>query len=373
MSSAIPEIDQRWMRTAIDLAAHGLGATWPNPSVGCVLVKHGRMIARAVTASGGRPHAETEAIRLAGPAAHASTAYVSLEPCAHVGRTPPCADALIAAGVTRVVVACPDPDPRVSGRGIQRLRAAGIEVVEGVLRREAERDHAGFFSKVRRGRPLVSLKLATSMDGRIATSTGASQWITGPDARSFGHRMRATHDAIMVGSGTGLADDPALTCRLPGLQDRSPVRVVLDARLRLAVASTLAQTAWQTPTWLFTAPDHDRAKARVLINQGVRIEQVPAAASGGVALVPVLARLAERGITRLLVEGGAVLAASLMREHLVDRLYFFRAPLLIGGDGVAGLAPFGVRRLEDAGRWQIVGERRLDGDRLVELDALGHH
>jgi diaminohydroxyphosphoribosylaminopyrimidine deaminase/5-amino-6-(5-phosphoribosylamino)uracil reductase len=367
------ETDQRWMRTAIDLAAQGLGATWPNPSVGCVLVKDGRLIARAVTASGGRPHAETEALRLAGQAAQGCTAYVSLEPCAHVGRTPPCADALLAAGVARVVVACLDPDPRVSGRGVRRLRSAGIEVTEGVLRQEAERDHAGFFSRVRRGRPMVSLKLATSLDGRIATATGESQWITGPDARAYGHHLRATHDAIMVGSGTGLADDPTLTCRLPGLGARSPVRVILDARLRLSPAATLATTAWQVPTWLFTSPDHDRAAARTLINQGVRIEQVPAAATGGVALVPVLARLAERGITRLLVEGGAVLAASLMREQLVDRLHFLRAPLLIGGDGVAGLAPFGVRRLQDARRWRVVAERVLDNDRLVELDSLGHH
>ncbi len=358
---------------AIDLAAQGLGATWPNPSVGCVLVKDGRIIARAVTGRSGRPHAETEALRLAGPAAVGCTAYVSLEPCAHVGRTPPCADALVQARVARVVVACADPDPRVSGRGIRRLRAAGIEVTEDVLRPAAERDHAGFFSRVRRGRPMVSLKLATSLDGRIATATGESQWITGPQARAYGHYLRATHDAIMVGSGTGLADDPALTCRLPGLAERSPVRVVLDARLRLRPDATLATTAWQVPTWLFTAPDHDRAKARVLIDQGVRIEQVPAAATGGVALVPVLARLAERGITRLLVEGGAVLAASLMREHLVDRLHLLRAPMLIGGDGVAGLAPFGVRRLEDARRWRVAVERALDGDRLVELDSLGHH
>ncbi|WP_321573462.1 bifunctional diaminohydroxyphosphoribosylaminopyrimidine deaminase/5-amino-6-(5-phosphoribosylamino)uracil reductase RibD, partial [Geminicoccus flavidas] len=370
---ADPERDRRWMRMAIDLAALGLGATWPNPSVGCVIVRDRVVLARAVTGSGGRPHAETEALRQAGDAARGATAYVSLEPCAHVGRTPPCADALIAAGVARVVVACGDPDPRVSGRGVRRLRQAGVEVTEGVLAAEAERDHAGFFAKVRRGRPLVSLKLATSLDGRIATATGESQWITGPEARAYGHHLRATHDAIMVGSGTGLADDPALTCRLPGLAGRSPVRVVLDARLRIAENATLVRTAWQTPTWLFTAPDHDRAKARALIDQGVRIEQVPAAATGGVALVPVLARLAERGITRLLVEGGAVLAASLMREHLVDRLHFLRAPLVIGGDGVAGLAPFGVRRLADARRWRIMAERTLDGDRLVELDSLGNH
>lgn len=367
-----PEIDQRWMRTAIDLAAPGLGGTWPNPSVGCLLVKDGRVLARAVTGPGGRPHAETEALRIAGPAARGATAYVSLEPCAHVGRTPPCADALVRAGVARVVIACPDPDPRVSGRGVQLLRAAGLEVTEGVLRQEAERDHAGFFSRVRRGRPMVSLKLATSLDGRIATATGESQWITGPQARAFGHYLRATHDAIMVGSGTGLADDPALTCRLPGLAERSPVRVILDARLRLRPDASLMTTAWQVPTWLFTAPDHDKATARILIDQGVRIEQVPAASTGGVALLPVLARLAERGITRLLVEGGAVLAASLMREHLVDRLYFLRAPLLIGGDGVAGLAPIGVRHLDDARRWQVVAERVLDVDRLVELDSLGH-
>ena len=358
------------MRVAIDLAAPSMGMTWPNPAVGCVLVRGERAVARAVTADGGRPHAETEAIRMAGDAARGTTAYVSLEPCAHVGRTPPCADALIAAGVARVVVACPDPDPRVSGRGIQRLRAAGIPVTGDVLRAAAERDHAGFFSKVRRGRPLVALKLATSLDGKIATATGESQWITGEAARGYGHYLRASHDAIMVGSGTGITDDPALTCRLPGLTHRSPVRVILDARLRIRPSSVLATTAWQVPTWLFTAPDHDRALARALIDQGVRIEQVPAAQAGGVALVPVLARLAERGITRLLVEGGAGLAASLMREHLVDRLHLLRAPTLIGGDGIPGLAPFGVRHLADARSWRMVAERALGDDRLAELDVV---
>ena len=362
------ETDQRWMRTAIDLAGQSLGTTWPNPAVGCILVGDGRVIARAVTARGGRPHAETEAVRIAGPSACGCTAYVSLEPCSHVGRTPPCADALIAAGVRRVVVACPDPDPRVSGRGIQRLRAAGIDVTEGVLHIEAERDHAGFFSRVRRGRPLVALKLATSLDGKIATATGQSQWITGKAARAYGHRLRASHDAIMIGSGTGLTDDPALTCRLPGLSDRSPVRVVLDARLRLRADAALATTARHVPTWLFTAPGHDRTTANVLIDQGVRIEQVPAAQTGGLALLPVMARLAERGITRLLVEGGAVLAASLMHEHLVDRLHLLQAPLSIGGDGIAALAPFGVRNLVDAPRWRVTAERILGSDRLVELD-----
>src|SRR5689334_20006331 len=217
--------DLRSMRAALALARRGLGTVWPNPAVGCVIVSDGRVVGRGWTQPGGRPHGETEALRRAGEAARRATAYVSLEPCCHWGKTPPCVDALIAAGVRRVVVALEDPDPRVAGRGIARLRDAGVEVETGVCTEEAAEINAGFFCRLRLGRPLVTLKLATSLDGRIATRSGESQWITGPPARERSHLLRATHDAILVGTETVIADDPQLTCRLPGLADRSPVRV----------------------------------------------------------------------------------------------------------------------------------------------------
>ncbi|MGQ3031841.1 MAG: bifunctional diaminohydroxyphosphoribosylaminopyrimidine deaminase/5-amino-6-(5-phosphoribosylamino)uracil reductase RibD, partial [Ferrovibrionaceae bacterium] len=220
------------MRHALGLAARGLGRTWPNPAVGCVLVRDEIVLARGNTQPGGRPHAEVVALSRAGSQAAGATAYVTLEPCAHHGKTPPCADALIAAGIGRCVVALQDPDPRVDGGGIRRLLAAGIPVTTGVCEAEAAALNAGFLMRVRQGRPLVTLKLATTLDGRIATHAGESRWITGATARARGHLMRADHDAIMVGIGTALTDDPDLTCRLAGLEDRSPVRIVLDGRLR---------------------------------------------------------------------------------------------------------------------------------------------
>ena len=225
--------DQRWMQTTLGLARRGLGAVWPNPAVGCVIVNDGRVVGRGWTQPGGRPHAETEALRRAGAMARGATAYVSLEPCCHWGQTPPCADALIGAGVRRVVVAIEDPDPRVAGNGVARLRAAGLVVDIGLGAGEAAEVNAGFLTRQRLGRPLVTLKLATSLDGRIATSSGESRWITAAPARERGHKLRAEHDAIMVGTATVLADDPQLTCRLPGLEHRSPVRVVPDRYLRI--------------------------------------------------------------------------------------------------------------------------------------------
>ncbi|MCK5275514.1 MAG: bifunctional diaminohydroxyphosphoribosylaminopyrimidine deaminase/5-amino-6-(5-phosphoribosylamino)uracil reductase RibD, partial [Alphaproteobacteria bacterium] len=220
------------MRAALALAGRGLGRVWPNPAVGCVLVdRDGRVTGRGWTQPGGRPHAETEALARAGGAAKGATAYVTLEPCVHHGQTPPCADALIEAGVARVIAATEDPDPRVKGGGLGRLRDAGIAVEAGLLREEAELLNAGYLMRQREGRPVVTLKLATTLDGRIATHAGESRWITGEAARARGHMMRARHDAIMVGIGTALADNPTLTCRLPGLEDRSPVRIVVDARL----------------------------------------------------------------------------------------------------------------------------------------------
>jgi len=336
------------MRAALALAARGLGRTWPNPSVGCVLVREGRVVGRGWTQPGGRPHAETEALGRAGEAARGATAYVSLEPCSHTGKTPPCAEALIAAGIARVVAAVEDPDPRVSGRGIAMLRAAGVRVDKGPCAEEAAELNAGFFLRIKRGRPLVSLKLATSLDGRIATHSGDSRWITGEAARRRAHGLRATHDAILVGTGTALADDPELTCRLPGLGERSPVRVVLDRQLRLPPGAKLLATARDVPTWVITAAAGDPARRQALEGAGVEIIDVAAAPDGRLTVSAALQALGARGITRLLVEGGSELSASLLQQDLVDRLYWFRSASIIGGDGLAAAASLGIEQLVDA-------------------------
>ncbi len=231
------------MRAALALARRGLGTVWPNPAVGCVIVNEGRVVGRGWTQPGGRPHGETEALRRAGEAARGGTAYVSLEPCCHWGKTPPCTDALVSAGVQRIMVAMDDPDPRVAGDGIRRLRAAGLDVETGLCGTEAAEVNAGFLTRLRLGRPLVTVKLASSLDGRIATAGGESQWISGPPARERAHALRADHDAIMVGIGTVLADDPQLTCRLAGLDSRSPVRMVIDRNLRIPATARLIADA----------------------------------------------------------------------------------------------------------------------------------
>jgi diaminohydroxyphosphoribosylaminopyrimidine deaminase / 5-amino-6-(5-phosphoribosylamino)uracil reductase len=356
--------DARFMALALRLAERGLGQTWPNPTVGCVVVRGGRIIGRGWTQPGGRPHAEVLALARAGAGALGATAYVSLEPCAHYGRTPPCTMALLHAGVRRVVVATNDPDPRVDGKGIAQLRQAGVEVDLGVLCAEAEALNEGFFSRIRRGRPLVTLKLAASLDGRIATRTGASRWITGEAARARAHLLRASHDAIMVGSGTALADDPALTCRLPGLEARSPLRVVLDGRLRLATSSKLALGAREVATWIVTSEQAPATRARALERAGVRLFRVAANAEGNLDLVRVLSALAKEGLSRILVEGGAGLAGALLRARLVDRLVWFQAPLVIGGDGLPAVAAFGAETLAEARRLVAGRETPLAQDRV---------
>src|SRR5579864_840444 len=265
------EIDLHAMRAALALARRGLGTVWPNPAVGCVILKDGRVVGRGWTQKGGRPHAETEALARASEAAKGATAYVSLEPCSHHGRTPPCAEALVAAGVARVVAAVEDPDPRVSGSGIARLKAAMIAVETGVCAADAEEVNAGFFCRVEHRRPLVTLKLATSLDGRIATASGESRWITGLAARERAHLLRATHDAVLVGTGTALADDPQLTCRLPGLENRSPVRIVIDRHLRLPVTLHLLAEADQVRTWVATLASADPARQGALTKVGIKI------------------------------------------------------------------------------------------------------
>ena len=361
-------LDRRFMAMALALAERGLGNVWPNPAVGCVLVKEGRVVGRGWTQPGGRPHAESEAIARAAAAARGSTAYVTLEPCAHHGRTPPCTDLMVRAGIARAVVAAVDPDPRVDGKGLALLRAAGIEVVLGCLEAEACRLNAGFFARMRLRRPQVGLKLATSADGRIASAGGDSKWITGAAARAEGHRLRLRHDAILVGSGTALADDPQLTCRLPGLEGGSPVRVVLDRRLRLSPESALARSARRDPLWLFTRTPAAPA-AQALRAAGAELHAV---AEGAPAeqLAAMLAVLAGQGITRLLVEGGAAIATAFLRAGLVDRLYLFDAPLLLGADGRPATLSLGIERLDAAPRWRRIEERRLGEDRLAVLEPV---
>jgi diaminohydroxyphosphoribosylaminopyrimidine deaminase/5-amino-6-(5-phosphoribosylamino)uracil reductase len=336
------------MRAALALARRGLGSVWPNPAVGCVIAKEGRVVGRGWTQPGGRPHGETEALRRAGEAARGATAYVTLEPCCHWGRTPPCVDALVGAGVQRVVVALEDPDPRVAGEGIRRLRAAGLDVEIGLCGEEAAEVNAGFLSRLRLGRPLVTLKLATSLDGRIATASGESQWITGPPARERAHALRADNDAIMVGIGTVLADDPQLTCRLPGLGARSPVRVVIDRHLRIPPAVRLIAEARRVATWVLTLGSAEPERRAAFLASGVTLIDVEPDPEGQVDLAAALAALGERGITRLLVEGGARLGSAMLRARLVDRLAWVHAPLLIGGDGIPAIAGFALAALADA-------------------------
>jgi diaminohydroxyphosphoribosylaminopyrimidine deaminase/5-amino-6-(5-phosphoribosylamino)uracil reductase len=358
-------IDTDHMRAALALARRNLGRTWPNPSVGCVIVKDASVVGRGWTQSGGRPHAETEALTRAGKAARGATAYVTLEPCSHHGKTPPCAEALIAAGVARVVAAIEDPDPRVSGRGIAALRQAGIATDLGTLADEAAELSAGFLLRVRAGRPLLTLKAATTLDGRIAVHTGESQWITGPQSRARAHLLRATHDAIMVGIGTAIADDPELTCRLPGLQARSPVRVIVDSRLRLPLTSRVVRSARGTPTWLVALEGTDPSRAAAFADCGVEMIEVPAAPGGELDIGAAFQALGARGLTRVLVEGGSQLSGSVLRADLVDRIVWFRAPLVMGGDGVSVAAAFGVDALAQAPRFT---RRSVEtcGDDIVE-------
>jgi diaminohydroxyphosphoribosylaminopyrimidine deaminase / 5-amino-6-(5-phosphoribosylamino)uracil reductase len=358
------------MRAALALARRGLGTVWPNPAVGCVLVKEGHVVGRGWTQPGGRPHGETEALRRAGEAACGATAYVSLEPCCHWGKTPPCTEALIGAGVWRVVAALEDPDPRVAGDGIRRLRAAGLEVETGLCGEEAAEVNAGFLNRLRLGRPLVTLKLATSLDGRIATSGGESRWISGPEARERTHALRADHDAILVGIGTVLADDPQLTCRLPGLDSRSPVRVVIDRDLRIPVTSRLIVDAHRIPTWIITLRSADPAHRDALLPKGVTLIDVDPDPTGQIDLPAALGAIGARGITRLLVEGGAAFAAALIRARLVDRLAWVHAPLLIGADGIAAIAALGLSGLAGAPAFEQLSTEAVGEDVLTTFRAL---
>lgn len=348
------------MRLAIALGARGLGQVRPNPAVGCVIVRDGRVLARGWTQPGGRPHAE--AIALAQCDARGATAYVSLEPCAHHGKTPPCADALIKAGVVRVVTALTDPDPRVAGRGHDMLRAAGIEVAEGVEAEAAARVQAGFLKRVREGRPMVTLKLALTLDGRIATATGESRWITGPEARRAVHAMRASHDAVLVGAGTARADDPDLRVRGLGVAHQ-PVRVVASARLDLPLAGRLGASAHAAPVWLLHSSAAPVEAQSAWAATGAELIACPET-GGRLEAAAMLQALGARGLTRVFCEGGGALAAALLRADLVDELIVFAAGKLIGAEGRAGVGPLVLSALAGAPSFDLVALRPVGRDVL---------
>lgn len=353
------------MRQALAQARRALGRTFPNPPVGAVVFRGDRVLGRGFTRPAGGPHAEVVALRSAqrrlGPrAARGASLAVTLEPCCHVGRTGPCADVVAEAGLRRVLVGHLDPHPAVSGRGVRRLRRAGIEVRVGVLERECREQHRGFLAVCERGRPFVTLKLASSLDGRIATAAGESRWITGPRARAQGHRLRDRADAVVVGSGTALADDPELSVRRDGRILRRPLRVLVDSRLRVPVTAKLYRTE-PARTWVLCAPGAPATRRRRVAATGARLFEVPVR-GGGLDLRRALSALAREGLTELLVEGGGELAAALLRAELVDEVHWFAAPSLLGGEGRPALGCLETRALSDAVRLASPTVRRVGDD-----------
>jgi diaminohydroxyphosphoribosylaminopyrimidine deaminase / 5-amino-6-(5-phosphoribosylamino)uracil reductase len=333
----MPGDDARFMALALSLGRRGLGRTWPNPAVGALIVKDGIIVGRGWTQAGGRPHAEVEALRRAGEAARSATLYVTLEPCSHQGKSPPCADAVIAAGIARVVSAIEDPNPQVAGAGHARLRSAGILVEIGVGAEAARRDHAGHIRRMRDGRPHVTLKLAVTADGKAGAAGRRPLEITGAAARERVHLLRAQNDAVMVGIGTALADDPMLTCRLPGMAACSPVRVVLDSTLRLLPGSRLVRSAREVPVWDVTGSRRSRSAEDALQAAGAVVVPAPDASSGCLDIAAVLRLLADRGITRLLLEGGPILAAAFLEADLIDEAVLLQSPKIAGDAAVDAL------------------------------------
>src|ERR1700738_4657942 len=353
--------DQRFMQLALTLGRRGQGRTWPNPAVGAVVVKDGVIVGRGWTQPGARPHAEPEALKRAGEAARGATLYATLEPCSHFGKSPPCADAIIAAGISRVVSAVEDPNPEVAGQGHARLRAAGIKVDIGLCAAEAAYDHAGHLRRIRDKRPHVILKLAVSSDDKIGAAGRKPLAISGEAARARVHLLRAQCDAILIGIGTVQADDPVLTCRLPGMETRSPVRVVLDRALRISGTSRLVRSARQTPLWVMTSRLSEAPAA------GAQVIRVATTTSPppGLDLLAVLHALAEKGITRLLVEGGARVASSFVTADLVDEVGLPRGPDPVGADGVAALDALPLSSITQSPTFKRRSSETLQNDTLT--------
>jgi diaminohydroxyphosphoribosylaminopyrimidine deaminase / 5-amino-6-(5-phosphoribosylamino)uracil reductase len=359
--------DRRFMALALALGLRGLGRTHPNPAVGAVVVKDGVIVGRGWTQPGGRPHAEPVALAQAGSAARGATLYVTLEPCSHVGKSPPCADAVIAAGIQRVVSAIEDPNPEVAGQGHAKLRNAGIEVDVGLEATEAARAHAGHFRRVRDKRPHVILKLAVSTDDKIAASRHKPVAISGELAKARTHLLRAQCDAILIGIGTVLSDDPSLTCRLPGMEARSPVRVVLDRSLRLPGTSRLIHSARNTPLWVVTSNLAEAPAAAMLGAAGAQVIRVASTPTGS-DLPAALHALSERGITRLLVEGGARVASSFVTAGLVDEFWLLRGPDAIGANGVAALDALPLSAITQSPAFRARASESLGNDTLTAYE-----
>jgi diaminohydroxyphosphoribosylaminopyrimidine deaminase/5-amino-6-(5-phosphoribosylamino)uracil reductase len=357
------EADQRFMALALTLGRRGLGNAWPNPAVGAVVVKDGAILGRGWTQPGGRPHAEVEALRRASAAARGATLYATLEPCSHHGKTPPCVDAIVAAGISRVVSALEDPNPKIAGQGHARLSSQGIAVTTGVCAEEARRTHAGHIRRVRDGRPHVTLKLAISADGKAGLAGRKPAVITGELARERVQLMRAMNDAVLTGIGTVLADDPQLTCRLPGMEQRSPVRVVLDSALQIPVQSKLASSATSTLDWVFVDEAARAAHEAELTAAGVEIMRVPGR-NGRLDLIAVLRGLSARGITRVMVEAGPILSAAFLEADLVDEAALFRSPDPIGRDGIDALQGMPLAALTQSLRLQLVESEQIGADTL---------
>lgn len=356
------DFDTRFMALALTLGRRGLGNAWPNPAVGAAVVKDGIVVGRGWTQPGGRPHAEVEALRRAGAAARGATLYATLEPCSHHGKTPPCVDAIMAAGIVRVVSALEDPNPKIAGQGHARLRAQGVTVDVGLGAEEALRAHAGHFRRVRDGRPHVTLKLAVSADGKAGLAGRRPAAITGEPARSRVHLMRAMNDAVLTGIGTVLSDDPQLNCRLPGMEHRSPVRVVLDSKLRLPEDSKLATSATSTLDWVFVEdtarPDNEDA----LMQAGVELLRVPGT-NGKLDLGATLRALAGRGITRVMVEAGPILSGAFLAADLVDEVALFRSPNALG-EGIDALDGMPLSALTLSPKLRLAGSEQVGQDRL---------
>jgi diaminohydroxyphosphoribosylaminopyrimidine deaminase/5-amino-6-(5-phosphoribosylamino)uracil reductase len=366
-SRGLKAADVRFMQLALTLGRRGQGRTWPNPAVGAVIVKDGVIVGRGWTQPGGRPHAEVEALGRAGDAARGATLYATLEPCSHFGKSPPCADAIIAAGVSRVVSATADPNPEVAGQGHARLRAAGIIVDIGIGAAEAVRDHAGHIRRITEGRPHVILKLAVSSDDKIGAAGGKPVSVTGEAARSRVHLLRAQCDAILVGIGTVVADDPLLTCRLPGMARESPVRVVLDRALRLPGTSALVHSARETPLWVMTSNLSEAPAAMKLGAAGALVIRVATTTTPppGLDLAAVLRALAGKGITRLLVEGGSRVASSFVAADLVDEVWLLRSPDPIGDDGIAALDALPLIAITGSPKFKTRASETLQRDTLT--------
>lgn len=363
--------DERFMRAAIALGRRWQGSTSPNPSVGSIVVRDGVIVGRGATKPGGRPHAETVAIMDAGEKARGATIYVSLEPCSHFGRTPPCAQTIISAGIARVVSACEDPDLRVAGRGHKMLRDAGVEVVEGVCREEARRANLGHILRVSQKRPMVTLKLAETADGFAAGGEHDPRLaITGAAANNSVHVMRAMHDAIMVGVGTALADDPLMTVRLPGLDNRRPLRVVLDSDLRLPPHSRLAETAREFPVLVICGPKAPVDRQAELEGKGVQVVHCRLGADGKLDLLAALRLLSERSLTRVFSEGGPSVGSALIEAGLVDDVALFTSERPLGLAGTPSLTVSARAALTDGARYRLVEDARLGADRLRRFERI---